>query len=344
MPNKKLKKLITITGITLGVYAGFRYLLPLVIPFFIALGLAEGLQKPAKWVQRRLTWKNFRIPLGVIGGALLLLLGLFFGVLLWLGGRKLLAEGRLLLQNLPRAAYELDVLLTGWCRNIETAFHLKGGCAVTLAQELLRRLGSYGASRMMPYVMGNSVGWLKGAGTAVIVLVVIFFGAVFALGEVDAIHQYFRRSAFRREYEGLGRILKGVGAAYGKTQLMILAGTIGICIGGLFLLKNPYYGLLGTVIGILDALPFIGTGAVLVPWALFSFLQGHGGRGAVLLLIYGGCYLLRQLLESKVMGKEAGLSPFLTLAAVYVGIRLFGIPGVLLGPLGFLIIRESVDA
>ena len=54
-------------------------------------------------------------------------------------------------------------------------------------------------------------------------------------------------------------------------------------------------------------------------------------------------YLLRQVTEAKMMGKQAGLSPFLTLAAVYVGLQLFGILGVVLGPLGFLIIRESVE-
>lgn len=123
------------------------------------------------------------------------------------------------------------------------------------------------------------------------------------------------------------RILKVVGAAYGKTQIIILAATTAICIAGLFFLGNPYYGLLGVVIGLLDALPFIGTGTILFPWAAVCLLRHKTKQGIALLGIYVVCYLLRQLLESRMMGREAGLSPFLTLAAIYIGIQLFGLLG-----------------
>lgn len=72
VPNKKLKKLMMITGIALGVYAGFKYLLPLVIPFFIALGLAEMLRPAALWLQKKFSFsfhgKRFLCPLGMWGG------------------------------------------------------------------------------------------------------------------------------------------------------------------------------------------------------------------------------------------------------------------------------------
>lgn len=347
-PNKKLKKLIITTGIALGVYAGLKYLLPLVIPFFIALGLAQLLRPWAQWLQERLRvtvrGRSFTLPLGLLGGILLVGAGILLGTFGWLVGGKLIREGELLLRNLPQLMVEADILLTGWCRQVEAALHLEADCMIRLVQELLRSLVSQAADRVMPYIMGNSMVWMKAMVNGMILLAVIFFGTVLALQENEAIGQYFRRSAFHEEYVQMGRILKVVGAAYGKTQLLILAGTILICTGGLFLMGNPYYGLLGILIGLLDALPFIGTGTILFPWAAVCFLQGNGGQGAVLLAIYLISYLLRQIMESKMMGAKAGLSPFLTLAAIYVGLQLFGIPGVILGPLGFLIIRESVDA
>lgn len=347
-PNKKLKKLILTTGIALGVYAGLKYLLPLVIPFFIALGLAELLRPWAQWLQKRLRLtlrgRSFYLPLGLIGGVLLAGFGILVGMFGWMAGGKLIREGKLLLQNLPQLMMEADILLTGWCRQAETALHLEPDRAVRLVRELLHNLGSQAANRVMPYVMGNSMVWMRAAVNGAVLLVVIFFGTVLALQENEEIRQYFRRSAFHEEYVQMGRILKVVGAAYGKTQLLILMGTILICTGGLFLMRNPYYGLLGVLIGLLDALPFIGTGTILFPWAAVCFLRGSGGRGTMLIAIYLVSYLLRQVMESKMMGAKAGLSPFLTLAAIYVGIRLFGILGVVLGPLGFLVIRESVDA
>ncbi len=348
VPNKRLKKLLMTIGITLGVYAGLKYLLPLVIPFFIALGLSEALRPWAKWIQRRLSFQikghELRLPLGLIGGILLLGIGALTVILCWAGGRKLLLEGKLLLRNLPDVLLEGEILLTRWCLRAEGALDLPKGCMLSWVMRGLEELGNQAAGKVMPYVMGNSVDWVKAMAQVIVFLVVVFFGTLLALQEGEQIRAYFRRSVFHQEYVQMVRILKIIGAAYGKTQLLILVGTMVICVGGLFFMGNPYYGLLGVLIGLLDALPFIGTGTILFPWALVCFFQGNGGKGLGLLVIYGASYLLRQLMESRMMGRKAGLSPFLTLAAVYVGIQLFGILGVALGPLGFLVIRESVDA
>ncbi len=348
VPNKRLKKLLMTIGIALGVYAGLKYLLPLVIPFFIALGLSEALRPWAKWIQKKLSFQirkyKIQLPLGIIGGVLLLGAVVLTIILCWAGGRKLLLEGKLLLRNLPDFLREGERLLAGWCLQAERALDLDEGCMLNWAMRGFKELGDQAASKVMPYVMGNSVDWVKAGAQVIVFLVVVFFGTVLALQEGEQIHAYFRRSVFHQEYVQMVRILKIIGAAYGKTQLLILAGTIVICVGGLFFMGNPYYGLLGVLIGLLDALPFIGTGTLLFPWALICFFQGNGGKGIWLLLIYRASYLLRQLMESRMMGRRAGLSPFLTLAAVYVGIQLFGILGVALGPLGFLVIRESVDA
>lgn len=348
VPNKKLKKLIMITGIALGVYAGLKYLLPLVIPFFIALGLAEAVRPWAEWLQKKFSFSigkhHIQLPLGLIGGGILIVAGGTAGFFFFWGGGKILRESQMLFNNLPQLMDEVNRLLTDWCLNLEKALQLKENSMVNLAQNLLRSLGSYAASRMMPYLMGNSMICLRAAVNVAVFFVVLFFGTVMALQENEEIRGYFRRSVFHQEYKEMARILKVVGAAYGKTQIIILTGTIIICMAGLFLLGNPYYGLLGAVIGLLDALPFIGTGTVLFPWAAVCLLRHNTKQGAVLLGIYFVCYFLRQFLESRMMGREAGLSPFLTLAAIYIGIQLFGLLGVILGPLYFLILRESVDA
>lgn len=348
VPNKKLKKLIMTIGIALGVYAGLKYLLPLVVPFFIAMGLAEALRPWSLWIQKKLSFTvkghHFQPPLGLVGGILLFGIMIATVMLCYLTGGKLLLEGKMFLRNLPQLTEEAKQNVAEWCRYLEDALRLETGCVLLWAENLLKNLGNQAWELMMPYVMGNSMAWAKAVIKAVVLLVVIVFGTILALQEGEGIRGYFRNSAFHQEYVQMGRILKVIGAAYGKTQLLILAGTVMICIGGLFLVGNPYYGILGLLIGLLDALPFIGTGTIFFPWALSCFLGGNGGKGAILLGSYLASYFLRQIMESKVMGKKAGLSPFLTLAAVYVGIQLFGILGVALGPLGFLIIRESVDA
>ena len=248
VPNKRLKKLMMTTGIALGVYAGLKYLLPLAIPFFVALGLAEVLRPWAEWLQEKLSFSvkghRVKISLGILGGFLLLGLIFLASLLCYFGGKKLFQEGKLLLYNLPGLARKADILLTEWCGRMEEVLHLEGGCILKWARELSRNLASQAAARAMPYVMGNSVDWLKAAVKAAVVFVVVVFGTILAIQEGEQIHGYFKHSVFCREYVQMGRILKVIGAAYGKTQLLILAGTTVICIGGLFLIGNPYYGIL----------------------------------------------------------------------------------------------------
>ena len=109
---------------------------------------------------------------------------------------------------------------------------------------------------------------------------------------------------------------------------------------GLFLMGNSYFLILGPAIGLMDALPVFGAGAVLIPWFLLSFLQGRWGRGLILLGMYLICYFSRQFAEAKLMGGQVGLTALETLFSMYVGLKLFGIAGFLLGPIGLLIIED----
>ena len=79
---------------------------------------------------------------------------------------------------------------------------------------------------------------------------------------------------------------------------------------------------------------------MLIPWFLLSFLQGRWGRGLILLGMYLICYFSRQFAEAKLMGGQVGLTALETLFSMYVGLKLFGIAGFLLGPIGFLIIED----
>ena len=125
---------------------------------------------------------------------------------------------------------------------------------------------------------------------------------------------------------------------------MILLVVAGLCVGGMFLVGNPYFIMAGIGIGVLDALPIFGTGTVLIPWALWSALAGKWSQAAILAGLYVVCYFVRQVLEARMMGGEVGLSSLETLAAVYVGLELFGFWGMILGPLGLLLIEDLTEA
>ena len=124
------------------------------------------------------------------------------------------------------------------------------------------------------------------------------------------------------------------GRAYLKTQGITMALTMAVSTAGLWVLGSPYPIILGMVIGLLDALPVLGTGTVFVPWALVLAAGGEWGRAAGFLALYLACYFLREFMEARIMGNEIGLTPLESLAAIYVGWRLFGLTGFILGPVG----------
>ena len=326
-PGKKLKKIFLILGITGAVYGGFKYLLPLVVPFLCAYLAAMWLGPSVRYFERRLTirlgGKERRIPAAVIGGVELLFMGAVLGWLFYLGSSRLLAQARLFMVRLPEWLSEADRILTGLFLSLEEKMGLMPESLVGLARELVRDASEAVRQASLPLLMTNSVSVLAWAVRAVVFLVLFFVAAVMTLEEMDEIREKKSGSIFHREFSVLGRRIASAGSAWFKTQLVIMAVTAMICTLGLTLLGNPYSVLLGLGIGLLDALPVFGT-------------------GAVLLFIYGLCYFIRQFLEAKLMGSRMGLSALETLFSMYVGLELFGVSGFFLGPVGLLIIEDLV--
>ena len=86
-------------------------------------------------------------------------------------------------------------------------------------------------------------------------------------------------------------------------------------------------------LALVDAIPILGTGTVLLPWSLICFWEGNTTRGVGLLLLYAVAAATRTVLEPKLVGKHLDLDPLATLVALYAGFRLWGIPGLLLAPI-----------
>ena len=109
--------------------------------------------------------------------------------------------------------------------------------------------------------------------------------------------------------------------------------TVGLCI-----LRVKYFILLAFVISLIDMLPILGVGTVLVPWGVYSLIVGDVFRGVGLIAVYVLILFTRQLVESRMIGKNIGLSPPLTLMAIYVGYKAFGFTGAIFAPFCAMII------
>ena len=112
---------------------------------------------------------------------------------------------------------------------------------------------------------------------------------------------------------------------------------------GFLALRVEYVFLLAFLTAVLDILPVLGVGTVLIPFALFSFVTGNVFQGVGLLILYGLITVIRQIAEPHLVGKSLGLHPILMLVSFYAGWKLFGVAGVFLGPALALLIKAFFE-
>ena len=115
-----------------------------------------------------------------------------------------------------------------------------------------------------------------------------------------------------------------------------------VCTIAFCLIGQPYYVFLGPLTAVVNALPILGAGIILIPYVLYLIFTGSFGKAVIIGIACVCCVVIRQTTEPKMIGKQIGLRPIYTIMSMYVGFRLFGVAGFLLGPIGVLIVRQVV--
>jgi sporulation integral membrane protein YtvI len=153
---------------------------------------------------------------------------------------------------------------------------------------------------------------------------------------LPAIRRWFRSRISREKLRPLLQTLRRLRRTMGAwilAQLKLAGVTLLILAAGFLILRIPYGPLWAVGVALVDAFPVLGTGTVLLPWALISYLQGDRARAVGMAAIYLVISLTRSMLEPKLVGRHLGLDPLVTLIALYVGYKLWGLAGMILSPL-----------
>lgn len=310
------------------VYLLFRFVFPLAWPFLLAFPTAMLLRKPVVFLK-----KYFHIRESLGAGLILLTAGAVMAFLFWRGTRYLLSEMDYLMKGLQ------EMIAGGF------PFHLSGkwtvlgyDCTVFLQNALDGAASYFTWDRCIAYLMNHSTAIVEFAGGFFLLFFIWFLASILAVEEMEQLRQQFTMCTFYRQIVDFGLFFSEVCGKWLRAEGIIMLITIGISGIGLWISGFPHGLFKGIVIGVVDVLPILGAGTVYLPWIVWEFLNGRTVSGGILLILYGICYLTRQVLESKLVGKCMGMSAFEFLAAVYVGLKLFGGAGLVLGPVGILII------
>ena len=131
---------------------------------------------------------------------------------------------------------------------------------------------------------------------------------------------------------------------YLRAQAILITITTVLTTLGLWIVGIQSWLSAGLVIGLLDLLPVVGPSIVFIPWIAYLFVVDNTALAISLLVIYGVASGARSLFEAKVVGDSVGLHPLLTMIAMYTGALLWGVKGIILGPVLFIVAKAVIRA
>ncbi len=334
MEKAQYLKLVKIAVVTVIVYLGFRFFLPLFFPFFLAYLLACLLKRPVAFFARRL-----RIKPAISGGFLLLLLFLFLGGGIVYAVSRIIEQLVLFFGNYASYQEEWSTSMEQLCCYCDSFLGISDGSTFRLLGKGMEKLQAFFIDEFIPSFTKRSIQAAVSITEILAVLLIIFVAAILFLVDMTK-NQEKVNGIGGKEWQQIKAELSDAGIAYLKTQATLLLFISITCSIGFFVIRNPYALLFGVGVGIFDAFPILGSGLILVPWAVVDFFRGNMFNGAVLLTMYGICQFLREYLEPKLLGGKIGIRPVYSLMSVYIGYELFGFLGIFLGPIGLVCIRS----
>ena len=321
--SNRLSSFLIAGAILFGVaYLVLRYLLPVFLPFMLAWGLAL-LLRPLNVRFARQSGLPYRLV-----SVLTLFLSLLavFGILFLLGSR-LVAELRSVIGALSEGDLPFLSRITGLFSDSDGA----GGALDTLVGVLINR-GVEALLSALPPLVGGLVLSLPSALLFFLISVVAAFYFSLDLGRVHAAIRGILPTSVANALSALRADAVRLGLLYVRSYLILAGVILLVMLLGLSILGVRYALLLSIVLAAVDILPVLGIGVVLVPWAIIAMALGDAGLGIGLLVLFATAEILRQVIEPRLLGAALGVHPLLSLFSLYLGARLFGLFGIVLGP------------
>ena len=331
-------QLLGLVCFVLGVrYVAFP-LLRLLMPFVLALVAAWLLNPLVRILRERLGLSR-----GILSVALILLaVGVISGVFIALG-LTLFGEVRSLAENwssiwlsIQQTFEELSIALD---RLLE---YLPSGLEQFIDDNLEhfnQWLGGLVNSGVR-FAGGWATGFAFSIPTFVVAFIVFLLAAYFITADYPGIMARAREhmpEGLRAFAAHIRTTALGALAGYVRAEIIISVAVFFILTAGFFIIDQPYGLLLALLFSVLDFIPIIGSGTIMVPWAVVDLFLGDWSHAAGLMVVWGVVCVFRRVAEPKAVGSQTGLSPILSLMSMYVGMQLAGVLGMILGPIVCLV-------
>ncbi|KJE26749.1 sporulation integral membrane protein YtvI [Geobacillus thermoleovorans] len=317
------------------------WLVPYSVPLLLALATALLLEPSIRRLQENYKLKRVHAVTAIFSLFIIIFgLSLYFLVVIFV--QQVMALSQKLPYVLNEATKVLDRLIQTWqsySSSIpqEIIDSLERG--VNTVEQMLLSFATNLTQSLVHYIA---------AIPAFLIHFLVYLIALFLIClDLPQLKQGMRRYLSERTEQRLGMVaaqLSKAGIGFLKAQFLLSLITFFLALAGLFVLGVDYAALMALVIVVVDILPILGTGSVLVPWGLISMANGDNTLGIGLIVLFVVITVVRRIIEPKVFSTNLGISPLAALVSVYLGFQLLGFIGLFVGPVVVILVEALAKA
>ena len=339
-----LINLLYIAVIFGALFLAVRTLFVWMLPFVFALLVALALQRPVKWLNRKT-----RLSKKVFSVAFVVLIILLIAGLVGLAGWKLIGSLASYFGNAENIRVIQDTI-TSLGDKLQEAL---AGLASSLPPEAESSLDSAVSNLTNTLIGFLTTGFTSAANWAVgftsrlpqmlLSFIVWVLASIFLTIDYDQVRAFLLRQLPQRFVPLLRTtrdLCQNTLFRLLRAYLLLMLITFGELCLGLGILRIPYFIGIAALIAVVDILPVLGTGTVLIPWALISLITGDLFHFVGLALLYVIITIIRNILEPRIVSQQIGLNPLVTLFFMYLGLHLAGLAGMLLLPAAVMVLVQ----
>lgn len=315
----------------------FSTVFPWTIPLIISLIIVGIIEKPVSFLERQ------KVPRKIAAAVCTFLCITVFSTVIYLIVTVCIVQGRELAAYLPSLIKSLSENLDALALKMDRFFSIlplkKIGFDISGFDDMLSKitLPNFSASTIVNPIFKVAVS----LPTVIISVVFIFVSTYFITGERRTIVSFVKKQLPPKTLEVLLEIRSFLFSSvfkWIKAQSVIICITFCELLIGFALMKLSWAFLLAMLIAIIDALPILGVGTVLIPWSIISLIMGNYVKALGLIILYGVVLVVRNCVEPKIVGMHIGLHPFVSLLSVYFGYRIAGFGGMFLVPFAVILL------
>ena len=331
--------------VALLVIIALKYVLPFLLPFVVAFLIAALLNRPTEALAERLKWKRvvpaivMTLLFYVAAAALFSLLGIRVFTLVWDAVR---ARPHLYRNTLEPPLETLFGDLEIYMDELDPTV------VMALTDTMNSALGSLGSFvtnasvRIISYISSIAAAVPGSFLNVVITIIVTFFLSI----DYPKVTEFILRQLPEKAGSYVAEIRNYVGGTLLKclvSYALILCITFAEISVGLTILRVPNAILIALCIAVFDILPVLGTGGIMIPWAIISLIMGKWVLGFGLLILYIVITVIRNIIEPKIVGHQVGLHPVVTLLSMLAGLQVLGILGLFGFPITLSLLKNLND-